>query len=41
MGGVVLVEDETRVEFEAREDHIWAPKGGYEPQILNHSQFFI
>lgn len=29
---MVLVEDETRVEFEAREDHIWAPKGIY-PKI--------
>lgn len=27
-----MVEDETRVEFEAREDHIWAPKGVY-PQV--------
>lgn len=29
MGGVVLVEDETRVEFEAKEQRIWAPRGVY------------
>lgn len=26
---MVLVEDETRIEFEARQDRIWAPKGSY------------
>lgn len=26
---MVLVSDETRVEFEAKEDRIWAPKGDY------------
>jgi len=29
MGGVVLVEDESRIEFEARQDRIWAQKGVY------------
>jgi len=29
LGGVVLVEDETRVEFEAKEARIWAAKGKY------------
>lgn len=32
MGGVVLVEDECRVELEAKEGKIWAPKGVY-PQL--------
>jgi len=29
MGGVVLVEDESRIEFEAQQERIWAPRGVY------------